>query len=57
MAVCFFTFISMVVAPFKKLDCDNIKIGEHSFQRMFEWNIAPEDVIDVLLNGEVKSIS
>lgn len=43
----------MVVAPFKKLDCDNIKIGEHSFQRMFERNIAPEDVIDILLNGEV----
>ena len=43
----------MAPEDFKKLDCKKIKIGEHSFQRMFERNIAPEDVIDVLRNGEM----
>ncbi len=29
------------------------RIGEHSFQRMFERSIEPEDVIQVLRSGEI----
>ena len=28
-------------------------IGEHSFRRMFEREISPEDVLDTVRNGEI----
>ena len=43
----------MILANGTDLDCKKIRIGEHSFQRMFERNIEPGDVIDIVLTGEV----
>lgn len=41
----------MILADGKDLDCKKITIGEHSFQRMFERNIEPGDVIDIVRDG------
>lgn len=35
------------------MDCRKIMIGEHSFRRMFEREILPDDVLDVVRNGEI----
>lgn len=35
------------------MDCKVIKIGEHSFRRMFEREISPETVLEVIRNGEI----
>ncbi|MEJ7676786.1 MAG: DUF4258 domain-containing protein [Segetibacter sp.] len=43
----------MILADGKELYCKKISIGEHSFQRMFERNINPGDVIDIVRTGEV----
>ncbi len=43
----------MLLANGKDLNCKKIRIGEHSFQRMFERNIEPGDVIDTVRTGEV----
>lgn len=43
----------MVLSNGEDLDCKKIGIGEHSFQRMFERNIEPGDVIDIVRSGEV----
>lgn len=41
----------MILANDEDLDCKKIAIGEHSFQRMFERNIEPGDVIDTVRDG------
>ncbi len=38
----------MMLPDGKDLDCKKIRIGEHSFLRMFERNIEPGDVIDIV---------
>lgn len=43
----------MILADGGDLECKKITIGEHSFQRMFERNIEPGDVIDIVRTGEV----
>lgn len=35
------------------MDCKKIMIGEHSFRRMFERQITPEDVLNVVRTGEI----
>ena len=35
------------------MDCKKIMIGEHSFRRMFEREISPEDVLNVVRTGEI----
>jgi Domain of unknown function (DUF4258) len=35
------------------MDCKKIMIGEHSFRRMFEREISPEDVLETVRNGEI----
>jgi hypothetical protein len=35
------------------MDCKKIMIGEHSFRRMFEREISPEDVLEAVRNGEI----
>lgn len=43
----------MIFTNAENMDCEKIRIGEHSFQRMFERNIQPADVIDIVRTGEV----
>ncbi len=35
------------------MDCPKIMFGEHSLKRMFEQEIPPEDVLEVVRTGEV----
>ncbi len=35
------------------MDCKKIMIGEHSFRRMFEREISPEDVLNVVKEGNI----
>ena len=35
------------------MECKKIMIGEHSFRRMFEREITPEDVMDTVRKGEI----
>jgi Domain of unknown function (DUF4258) len=35
------------------MDCKKIMIGEHSFRRMFEREISPDDVLSVVRKGEI----
>lgn len=35
------------------MECKNIMFGEHSFRRMFEREISPDDVLEVVRKGEI----
>jgi hypothetical protein len=35
------------------MDCKKIMIGEHSFRRMFDREISPEDVLETVRKGEI----
>jgi len=35
------------------MECDKIMFGEHSFRRMFEREISPDDMIEVVQKGEI----
>lgn len=35
------------------MECNKITIGEHSFRGMFEREISPEDVLNVVREGEI----
>jgi len=43
----------MALTPKNTLECETIMIGEHSFKRIFERGIKPEDVLNSVRNGEV----
>lgn len=35
------------------MECKRVMFGEHSFRRMFEREISPDDVLEVVYKGEI----